>query len=41
MRELKVGESYSGDEIAESLGIEDSGGDRLYAFGNDENIVVD
>ena len=40
MRELKVGESYSGDEIAEILGIEAVDGDRLFAFGNDEKIVV-
>ena len=40
MRELKVGESYSGDEIAEILGIEAGDGDRPFAFGNDEKIVV-
>lgn len=40
MRELKVGENYTGEELAEILGIEESGGDRLFAFGNDEKVVV-
>ena len=38
MRQLKVGESYTGDEIAEILG--EGAEDRLFAFGNDEKIVV-
>lgn len=40
MRELTVGESYTGDELAEILGIEEGEGDRLFAFGNDEKVVV-
>ena len=40
MIELKVGESYSGDEIAKILGIEAGDGDRLFAFANDEKIIV-
>lgn len=40
MRELKVGESYTGDELSEILGIEKGDGDRLIALGNDEKIVV-
>jgi len=40
MRDLKVGESYSGEELAEILDIENGGGDRLAAFGNDDQIVV-
>ena len=36
--QLKVGESYTGDEIMELLGGEIE--DRLYAIGNNEKIVV-
>ena len=37
-RELKVGGSFTGDEIMEALGGEIQ--DRLYAIGNDEKVVV-
>ena len=40
MRELKIGESYTGDELLEILGPTYDGGDRLYAFGNDEKVIV-
>jgi hypothetical protein len=40
MRELKVRESYTGDELLEILGPTYDGGDRLFAFGNDEKVVV-
>lgn len=40
MRELKVGESYGGKDLAEILGIEEGEGDRLFAFGNDEKVVL-
>ncbi|MBA7611212.1 hypothetical protein ES703_18431 [subsurface metagenome] len=40
MRELKVGESYTGDELLEILGQTYDGGGRLYAFGNDEKVIV-
>ena len=40
MRELKVGESYGGEDLAEILGIEDGRDDRFFAFGNNEKVVV-
>lgn len=40
MKELKVGESYTGEELAQILGIEEGEGNRLFAFGNDEKVVV-
>lgn len=40
MRELKVGESYTGDELLEILGDTYDGGGRLYAFGNDKKVIV-
>ena len=40
MRELKEGETYTGDELAELLGGEDKMGDRLSAVGNDEARLI-
>jgi len=38
--ELKVGSSYGGDEIVEALGGEIQVQDTLFAFGNDQKIIV-
>lgn len=40
MKELKVGETYSGDELVESLGGEDKVEDRLSAIGNDKTRLI-
>ena len=40
MRKLNVGESYTGNELAEILGIVDISPSRLYAFDNEKDIVV-
>lgn len=40
MRELKVGESYTLDELREILGPSYDDSDRLFAFGNDEEVIV-